>query len=226
MRKRLLPAGAAMALVLGLLTARPGARPPTTVGRASRSPAVQASSTRRSPARPPSRSRSSGRRTTRRSTSGSVRWRSGDLPRRTCSSTPDEPGIDLETRRSPGPRSRCNSAKTYVVAVYRNGNLQVASESFFLHPRLAVITGATPNPFLPWIDDGYKDETRIRFTLAADVHDAEARVFKANSSGKMLRIVDPGRRPREPQRRTRTSGTGTGRARVASPGTDLPAATS
>ena len=97
--------------------------------------------------------------------------------------------IDPDTQTSPRevsfswPALSVTSARTYQVAVYRGGNLQGSPESFHLLPPLAVITGATPNPFLPWIDDGYKDETRIRFTLAADA-DAEARVFKANGSGK------------------------------------------
>jgi hypothetical protein len=80
------------------------------------------------------------------------------------------------------PALSANSARTYVVVVYRN-DVALESESFLLRPRLATITGATPNPFLPWIDDGYKDETRIRFTLE-EAATAEARVFKANSGGK------------------------------------------
>jgi len=98
--------------------------------------------------------------------------------------------IDPDSQSSPRvvqfswPALSVGSTRTYQVAVYRGGNLQGSPESFQLHPPLAVITGATPNPFLPWIIDGYKDKTRIRFTLDADVTDAEARVFKANSNGK------------------------------------------
>jgi hypothetical protein len=95
--------------------------------------------------------------------------------------TPDEPGL-FETEKFDWPPLSVNSARTYVVAVYRNGT-QVASESFFLRPRLVRITGVTPNPFLPWIDDGYKDSTNVEFTLAADAS-AEGRVFKPNSAGK------------------------------------------
>ena len=97
--------------------------------------------------------------------------------------------IDPDSQSSPRvvqfswPALSVGSARIYQVAVYRGGNLQGSPEGFQLLPPLAVITGATPNPFLPWIDDGYKDETRIRFTLAGDA-EAEARVFKANSSGK------------------------------------------
>jgi len=80
------------------------------------------------------------------------------------------------------PALSVNSERTYVVQVYRSG-VKLASESFNLRPRLATITGATPNPFLPWIDDGYKDTTDVRFTLLEDA-DAEARVFNANGAGK------------------------------------------
>jgi hypothetical protein len=80
------------------------------------------------------------------------------------------------------PALSVNSARTYVVAVYKSG-VKLASESFSLRPRLATITRATPNPFLPWIDDGYKDTTDVRFTLLEDA-DAEARVFRANGAGK------------------------------------------
>ena len=82
--------------------------------------------------------------------------------------------IDPDSQASPRvvqfswPALSVGSARIYQVAVYRGGNLQGSPEGFQLRPPLAVITGATPNPFLPWIDDGYKDETRIRFTLAAD----------------------------------------------------------
>ena len=106
----------------------------------------------------------------------------------------DDPnGFQIKTFNWPA--LSVNAPRTYVVAVYRN-NVQITSESFQLRPRLAIITGATPNPFLPWIDDGYKDETRIRFTLAAEVLDAEARVFKANSSGRccgsLIRVAQLG----------------------------------
>ena len=82
----------------------------------------------------------------------------------------------------PWPAISSASAKTYVVAVYKGGTLQ-ASESFLLRPPLVKITGASPNPFFPWVDDDYKDETFVHFNLLAQA-DAEARVFKANSAGK------------------------------------------
>ena len=93
----------------------------------------------------------------------------------------DDPA-GFQTKTFNWPALSVNSARTYVVAVYRN-DVQITNESFLLRPRLAIITGVTPNPFLPWIDDGYRDEARIRFTLETGA-DAEARVFKANGSGK------------------------------------------
>jgi flagellar hook capping protein FlgD len=80
------------------------------------------------------------------------------------------------------PAISVNGPKTYVVAVYRNG-AHLASESFFLHPRLVTITSAAPNPFFPWIDDGHKDSTNVGFNLAAG-SDAQARVFRPNRVGK------------------------------------------
>lgn len=80
------------------------------------------------------------------------------------------------------PALSVTSAKTYVVSVHRGGT-QLASESFQLRPPLAKITGATPNPFFPWQDDGYKDTTNVRYTLL-EAAQVEARVFKANAAGK------------------------------------------
>jgi hypothetical protein len=79
------------------------------------------------------------------------------------------------------PAISVNGPKTYVVAVYRNG-AHLASESFFLRPRLVEITGVTPNPFFPWIDDRYKDSTNVRFALASGAT-AEGRVFKPTRAG-------------------------------------------
>jgi hypothetical protein len=95
---------------------------------------------------------------------------------------PDHESSPREVRFS-WPRLSVASPRTYQVAVYRNNVLQGQPESFQLRPPLATITGATPNTFFPWIDDGYRDTTRVRFTLAADA-DAEARVFRANDAGK------------------------------------------
>ncbi len=88
----------------------------------------------------------------------------------------------FQTKTFNWPALSVNSPRTYEVAVYRSGSL-VDAESFQLLPRLVRITGASPNPFLPWIDDGYKDTTNVHFELAADA-DAEARVYRPRADGK------------------------------------------
>jgi FlgD Ig-like domain len=94
--------------------------------------------------------------------------------------TPDEPGL-FEVERFSWPALSVNSPRTYVVAVYRSGR-QVASDSFFVRPRLVSITNTAPDPFLPWIDDGFKDITNIEFDLAADAG-VEAHVFRPDGVG-------------------------------------------
>jgi hypothetical protein len=102
--------------------------------------------------------------------------------------------IDPDTQTSPRsvnfawPALSVTSAKTYQVAVYRNDTLQGSAESFLLRPPLVTITGATPNPFLPIIDDGHKDTTKITFNLASDAN-AEALVYRENSAGKCCGIL-------------------------------------
>jgi hypothetical protein len=97
--------------------------------------------------------------------------------------------IDPDTQTSPRevtfswPALSVTSARTYQVAVYRGGNLQGSPESFLLRPPLVSITGIAPNPFLPLIDDTYKDTTTVTFRLIAPA-DAEARVYRAKSNGK------------------------------------------
>jgi FlgD Ig-like domain len=80
------------------------------------------------------------------------------------------------------PALSVTSARQYDVAVFRHG-AQVAVQSFYLHPKLVRLTDIKPDPFLPWIDDGYKDTTKVSFTLASDAN-AEARVFAATSGGR------------------------------------------
>lgn len=98
----------------------------------------------------------------------------------------DDPN-GFQTKSFNWPALSVNSAKTYVVAVYRNGT-QVANESFQLRPRLVTITSVAPNPFLPLIDDGRKDTTKVNFDLVSGA-DAEARVYRANNSGKCCGIL-------------------------------------
>jgi hypothetical protein len=81
------------------------------------------------------------------------------------------------------PAVSVNNPRTYEVVVYRSGGPLVQSESFLLRPRLVTITSVSPTPFFPWIDDLYKDETHVRFALAADAA-AEARVYRPKTTGK------------------------------------------
>jgi hypothetical protein len=85
------------------------------------------------------------------------------------------------------PALSVNNPKTYQVAIYRGGAL-VDAQSFFLRPRLVSIVSATPSPFFPWIDDGYKDTTNVRFALAADAA-AEARVYRPKTTGKCCGVL-------------------------------------
>jgi len=80
------------------------------------------------------------------------------------------------------PALSVNSPRVYEVAVYRGGGF-VDVQSFLLRPRLVTITGASPNPFLPKIDDGYKDTQNVNFKLSAGA-DAEARVYRPRTDGK------------------------------------------
>ncbi|HEX5937768.1 MAG TPA: hypothetical protein VFZ75_08815 [Actinomycetota bacterium] len=95
--------------------------------------------------------------------------------------------IDPDNQASPRavsfswPALSVTSDRAYQVVIYRNDVLQ-ASESFLLRRPLVKVTGAAPNPFFPWIDDGYKDTTNVKFSLQAAA-DAEARVYRATTSG-------------------------------------------
>jgi len=97
---------------------------------------------------------------------------------------PGNPAVYTSPRsvRFDWPALSVNSPRTYVVAVYRNNNL-VGSNSFFLQPRLVSIESARPNPFFPWMIDGYKDQTTIRFNLAS-TSATEAHLYRATLLGK------------------------------------------
>jgi hypothetical protein len=179
MRKRLLPLGVAMALGLGLLTAAPAA---ATYAVASIT-FPNGSSEFYSPFSGPATVTFTFDGTENDATFELRLRQSGALIRKKTVFIDPDTNISPRSVDFPWPAISVTSAKTYQVAVYRNGNLQGSPESFLLRPRLVSITGATPNPFLPLIDDGYKDTTKIKFNLASDA-DAEARVFRANSYGK------------------------------------------
>ena len=95
-----------------------------------------------------------------------------------------------------------NGDRSYQVIVTIEGGGSGPWDAFFvLHPKLVRLTDIKPDPFLPWIDDGYKDTTKVSYTLAADA-DAEARVFAATAGGGCCAgrvLTDPlGSRPAGP----------------------------
>jgi hypothetical protein len=178
MRKRLLPLGAAMAVALGLLTAAPAA---ATYAVASIT-FPNGSSEFYSPFSGPATVTFTFAANNPDATFELRLRQSGTLIRKKTVF------IDPDTMTSPHsvdfswPAISVTSAKTYQIAVYRNGTLRGSPESFLLRPPLVSITGASPNPFFPLLA-GYKDTTNVSFKLVKDAN-AEARVFKANSTGK------------------------------------------
>jgi hypothetical protein len=73
----------------------------------------------------------------------------------------------------------------YVIEVRRqdDGSL-ITSGAFTVLPRLVSDLSATPSPFYPLIHDGYKDTTKVDFSLAADTSDTVVHVFKADTYGR------------------------------------------
>lgn len=76
-----------------------------------------------------------------------------------------------------------SSDKPYEVVVNPDGQPNIALASFILRPRLVSIESARPNPFFPRIVDGYRDTTTVGFDLTSDAT-AQARVFRPNGVGK------------------------------------------
>ena len=76
-----------------------------------------------------------------------------------------------------------------------NGNL-VASNTFTLRPPLVSDVSAAPATFYPVIQDGYRDTTRIRFSLAADTTETSVTVSEPGGDGRCcgapVRSVDLG----------------------------------
>jgi hypothetical protein len=64
------------------------------------------------------------------------------------------------------------------------GGPELTSETFTLHPKLVSGLSATPSPFYPLIQDGYKDTTRIDYSLATDTASTIVRVFRADDYGR------------------------------------------
>ncbi len=73
----------------------------------------------------------------------------------------------------------------YVIEVRRqdDGSL-VTSETFTLLPKLVSDLSARPSPFYPLVQDGYKDTSKIGFSLASDSVDTIVHVFKDDEFGR------------------------------------------
>jgi hypothetical protein len=105
----------------------------------------------------------------------------GELVAKTTIGVLNEDADGFVTKNLSWPALSVTTLTQYTVSVSRDGSV-VATESFFLHPKLVRITGATPNPFFPWIDDGYRDTTTVAFRLEAQA-DATALVYRARANG-------------------------------------------
>ena len=72
----------------------------------------------------------------------------------------------------------------YVIEVLYQGGPLITSEPFTLLPKLVSNLSATPSPFYPLIQDGYKDDTSIDFSLAADTTATTSRVYEDDVYGR------------------------------------------
>jgi hypothetical protein len=75
------------------------------------------------------------------------------------------------------------SDKPYEVLVNPDGSGPTWTAPFVLKPRLVSITSIKPNPFLPWVQDGYRDTTDVTYRLAATSQPTEAHVYNAKLNG-------------------------------------------
>jgi hypothetical protein len=73
----------------------------------------------------------------------------------------------------------------YVIDVRRqSGGPVVTSATFTVLPPLVSELSATPSPFYPLVQDGYKDTTKIGFSLSADTEATNVTVFRADTYGR------------------------------------------
>jgi hypothetical protein len=75
--------------------------------------------------------------------------------------------------------------RDYVVDVRRqDGGPVITSEIFTLLPTLVSGLSAKPSPFYPLVQDGYRDRTKIGFSLAADTAETVVHVFRDDIFGR------------------------------------------
>ena len=72
----------------------------------------------------------------------------------------------------------------YVIDVRPQGGSAITSTPFTLLPPLVSELSAAPSPFYPLVQDGYKDDTKIGFSLAADALDTVVHVFRDDAFGR------------------------------------------
>jgi hypothetical protein len=99
--------------------------------------------------------------------------------------------VDPHTESSPlevpfaWPKVTVGSPTDLVVDVRpQGGGAVITSAGFTLLPPLVSDLSATPSPFYPLIQDGYRDDTTIRFALASDVTDAAVHVYADDVFGR------------------------------------------
>jgi hypothetical protein len=77
------------------------------------------------------------------------------------------------------------AATDYVIDVRRqSGGPAITEETVTLLPKLVSDLSASPSPFYPLVQDGYKDTSRIRFSLASDAVETVVHVFKDDEFGR------------------------------------------
>ena len=114
--------------------------------------------------------------------------------------------IDPATLTSPAPVSfawkelSVASPTDFIVDVRRQGHGPIiTSTRFTLLPKLVTGASARPSPFYPVIQDGYKDVTRIGFSLAADTQGTAIHILEADEYGRCcgaeIRTADLGSLP-------------------------------
>jgi hypothetical protein len=94
----------------------------------------------------------------------------------------DTPNFGSTTFDFTWPAISVTADTNYEVSAYR-GSTRVCGRTFEIKPPLVRIASIRPDPFFPWIQDGYRDTTTVTFKLAASVDPTIVRVFEANATG-------------------------------------------
>ncbi len=98
-----------------------------------------------------------------------------------------DPAVDDSPHAVPfsWPDLSVETATDYVIDVRpQAGGSAITSEGFAVYPRMIADPRAKPSTFYPLIEDGYKDTTTIRFTLAVDTIATTVTVFRADAEGR------------------------------------------